>query len=399
MATATVLAMATATATGPYCLPCDPRLLNHTMHPSEPRDAADYIARFRASHHSHELHTTAFPIEEVQVGSTMSLDDLLFDYGAVRGSMSSQRPLVLRGAAKVAALASYMSVATMSRVWPNASTSGFSYPRHCPYEPTAAGWEHCLSCFPKNGMTNWPMNQRLERVLHTFNVSNRTHDPACILLLNPASKRQLARQHPLLRRSPGRKDSHARLQLFDSHVWIHAAGSKTKLHHDWAHNVYSLAWGRKRWDVFPPDSASFLRPCRGKVWGVVSGIDDAAVADTPFSWTDTEKAVPGFKHQAHRFSAVLEAGDALFLPAFWWHRVETMEDSLAVNVWVTDDNNHTDPNFYSLRHAWEGILETPASQRWAVRKKAKLTQCAAPLFAQQQFEAPGFGFQDFACEL
>lgn len=49
------------------------------------------------------------------------------------------------------------------------------------------------------------------------------------------------------------------------------------------------------------------------------------------------KRFPNFP-KAHRLNCVLRPGDVLFMPAFWWHEVQSYPDpkekrNLAINFW------------------------------------------------------------------
>jgi hypothetical protein len=108
----------------------------------------------------------------------------------------------------------------------------------------------------------------------------------------------------------------------DTTLWIGTAGSFTPCHYD----SYGCNWvaqidGRKRWRVWPPNSAVHMAPTR-----------------VPFEESTVWSAVPIAQHSGG-FEAVLEPGDVLFVPHHWWHFVESLTDSVAANLWVPHAND------------------------------------------------------------
>ncbi|GMT96585.1 hypothetical protein KH5H1_07040 [Corallococcus caeni] len=102
-------------------------------------------------------------------------------------------------------------------------------------------------------------------------------------------------------------------------------GCFTQLHLDRAHNLHAVMVGRKQWQLYSPKRDKELRPSKlGHVWSVMSAYDlapDGGRADQ----------LPGGHVPDYDF--VLEAGEILYLPYGWWHRVLTVEDAIATNYW------------------------------------------------------------------
>ena len=102
-------------------------------------------------------------------------------------------------------------------------------------------------------------------------------------------------------------------------------GTFTQLHYDRAHNMHAVFVGRKRWQLYSPERSAELRPTRlGFVWSVVSYYDLVPEGGNPEQLPNN--AVPDYDF-------VLEAGEILYLPYGWWHRVLTVEPSIATNLW------------------------------------------------------------------
>lgn len=100
-------------------------------------------------------------------------------------------------------------------------------------------------------------------------------------------------------------------------VWIGPAGMATPIHFDFVPNVYAQLAGQKRWRLWRPERP--LEPRFAGIGGFAMSALDAG--DGP------EAAGPP------DMDILLDAGDVLLLPAKWWHRVDTLTDSIAVNRW------------------------------------------------------------------
>jgi hypothetical protein len=102
-------------------------------------------------------------------------------------------------------------------------------------------------------------------------------------------------------------------------------GAFTQLHYDRALNLHAMVVGRKRWQLYAPDKTARLRPARYEsAWSVMSEHDLAPEGGRP------EQAPGGV---APDYDFVLEAGEVLYVPYGWWHRVDTLAPSIATNFW------------------------------------------------------------------
>lgn len=103
------------------------------------------------------------------------------------------------------------------------------------------------------------------------------------------------------------------------------------LHNDFANNNLSAQiCGHKRWTLFAPDQHRHLAAY--DYTGYRSRIDP----DAP----DLE-AFPEFAGALRAADLVLGPGDLLFVPAYWWHRVQAIDSSISLRVWgLTLPENH-----------------------------------------------------------
>jgi len=109
-----------------------------------------------------------------------------------------------------------------------------------------------------------------------------------------------------------------------SSMWISSQGTGTRAHYDAFDNEFFQVEGRKRFRIFSPKEHFHLHlfpdahPKARK-----SQVD----SDAP----DMER-FPLFRHLGPPFwEGVLEPGDGLQIPAFWFHETESLDPSISVN--------------------------------------------------------------------
>lgn len=133
-----------------------------------------------------------------------------------------------------------------------------------------------------------------------------------------ANNRNLARPglRPLLADAvfPDGWIAHERLHR-GSALWLGPAGTVTALHHDTSNILFCQVLGRKRVRLVAPDEPAPLRHTRG----VYSRLDPERPEDP--RWADT-----------HIHDLTLAPGDALFIPAGWWHHVRALDPSISLAV-------------------------------------------------------------------
>jgi hypothetical protein len=106
--------------------------------------------------------------------------------------------------------------------------------------------------------------------------------------------------------------------------WLGGAGTITQLHMDKAQNLYAQLVGRKRWRLYAPERR-------------------ALTGELPVAWSHSQSVIDlepeRFEERARAaglepdYDFIIESGQMLFLPYGWWHRVETVEPSIAANLW------------------------------------------------------------------
>jgi hypothetical protein len=157
-----------------------------------------------------------------------------------------------------------------------------------------------------------------------------------------------------------------RLEIVDPgvspRIWI---GNRltVQTHFDLSENIACVVAGRRRFTLFPPEQTPNLYP----------GPFELTLAGPPVSMVRLEQ--PDFERYPryrealkHALVADLGPGDAIYIPYFWWHHVQTLEDlNILVNYWWNDAQPDLGSPFDALLHAILAIRDMPPRQRAAWR--------------------------------
>jgi len=130
-------------------------------------------------------------------------------------------------------------------------------------------------------------------------------------------------------------------------------------HYDVHDNIACVATGRRRFTLFPPDQISnlYIGPTLNAPGGVPISMVDLSHPDY--------KKFPRFLHALNASqSAILEPGDAIYIPTPWWHAVESLDNiNTLINYWWGGLNEeHLSPN-HSLMHSMLTIAKLKPAQR------------------------------------
>jgi hypothetical protein len=144
-------------------------------------------------------------------------------------------------------------------------------------------------------------------------------------------------------------------------IWI---GNKSRIaaHYDISDNIACVVAGQRRFTLFPPDQVEnlYIGPIDVTIAGQPASIVDLANPDF--------EKFPRFKQAlAMAQVAVLEPGDAIYIPSMWWHNVEALSTfNVLINYWWDDSvaANEGSP-FECLVHALLTIRSLPPERRTA----------------------------------
>jgi hypothetical protein len=110
----------------------------------------------------------------------------------------------------------------------------------------------------------------------------------------------------------GAREHPGPLQFF-----IGGRGTRTPLHAETPGNFYVQVEGRKRWWLYPPGSLLFLDPPAARMQHFHTEGDPAA----------PDPSTHPLLAAADRYETVLEPGDVLWFPPFWWHDVKNLSEA------------------------------------------------------------------------
>jgi hypothetical protein len=141
-------------------------------------------------------------------------------------------------------------------------------------------------------------------------------------------------------------------------IWI---GNRTRIaaHFDNIENLACVVGGRRRFTLFPPD----------QIRNLYVGPLDLTPAGQPITLVDIRnpdlERFPRYAQAAQVAEvAELAPGDAVYIPALWWHNVEALEDfNVLVNYWWRDVPEYFDSPSNALLYALLSIKGLPPSQR------------------------------------
>ncbi len=143
-------------------------------------------------------------------------------------------------------------------------------------------------------------------------------------------------------------------------LWIGNA-TRVATHYDQSNNIACVVHGRRRFTLFPPDQIANL----------YIGPLDKTLAGPPSSMVDPDAPdlarYPRFAEAlAHAQVAELGPGDAIFIPAIWWHHVSALDRlNVLVNYWW--NHEETASPFAALVHALMSVRDLPPAQKAAWR--------------------------------
>ncbi|KAJ1636935.1 hypothetical protein T492DRAFT_353039 [Pavlovales sp. CCMP2436] len=114
-------------------------------------------------------------------------------------------------------------------------------------------------------------------------------------------------------------------------LFVGSRGHTTPAHFDEQQNLLAQLSGRKRVLLWRPSDWTCLYP-----HPVLHPCDRQSSLDFKKGVDLTTR--PRFQ-DAQAFEAILEPGEVLYIPQYWWHRVENLDDDcVTVNFWYIDVN-------------------------------------------------------------
>lgn len=145
-------------------------------------------------------------------------------------------------------------------------------------------------------------------------------------------------------------------------IWI---GNRVtaSCHYDTPDNLACCVVGRRRFTLFPPEQIDNLYP--GPLEPTPGG---QVVSVVDFDRPDFDRH-PRFRDAlASAQTAVLEPGDAIFIPSMWWHHVRSLAPfNVLVNYWWRSVPSFLSSPLPALQHAMWALRDLPEREKkaWA----------------------------------
>jgi hypothetical protein len=142
-----------------------------------------------------------------------------------------------------------------------------------------------------------------------------------------------------------------RTQDYKSRVFIYKNGYTDWHFHSTDEALTLQLLNRKEFLLLPTDKGTFR-----EMWNKVK--------DRP-SWDSDEVESPGFRRLCP-YRAVLEPGDAVYIPVFWWHAVEAIDNDLGATLAFTFASPldvQLDPRFAAARWNFRQALASRRHRR------------------------------------
>ena len=194
---------------------------------------------------------------------------------------------------------------------------------------------------------NVPLGEALDQLLA---LRNDAAPPALAVQSTPTAAAlpgfAQANRQPLLEASVGPR------------IWIGNAIT-TATHFDMNYNIACAVAGRRRFTLFPPDQLKnlYLGPLEFTPAGPPVSMVNIAAPDLeryprfPEAWATAQVAE-------------LEPGDAIYIPYFWFHNVESLDPfTVLVNYWWNETQAVLSRPLEVLLHALASLRDLPSSER------------------------------------
>ena len=132
-------------------------------------------------------------------------------------------------------------------------------------------------------------------------------------------------------------------EIFSTQIFISSAKGRTGYHCASGGNFFLQVYGRKRWTFVNPRHTPFMYPAvRKDFLFSVSGIDCRMSGE--------ELIQAGFPlyNFIPKYEVVLEPGDVLYSPQWWWHTVDNLAESIGVAMRFRTATFASNPVFSGL---------------------------------------------------
>ena len=187
-----------------------------------------------------------------------------------------------------------------------------------------------------------------------------------------------------------------RVDIQEINFWMSPEECQTNTHYDGHHNLLMVVHGVKTVELSPPGSVRgspvhsshanhpYLLRCKQTGGQLLNEHFSYDTSYGPFSNASKDNIVVS-----------VAAGEAIFIPEGWWHRVESSDTCMAINIWF----DHKSSSVSSLAHE-KNVHQLPYQAREMVRRyveanikevnKSRMGDVRIQLYQQIGFDIGGF---------
>lgn len=121
-------------------------------------------------------------------------------------------------------------------------------------------------------------------------------------------------------------------------IWLGPKGTRTPLHTDPYHNIFSQVVGYKYVRLYPPEATESIYP-RGEDENCINESNTSEVEirldrrQTSNIVVEDAERFPFFAAQTNYYEGIVGPGECLYIPAGWWHYIESLTASYSVSFW------------------------------------------------------------------
>jgi len=147
-------------------------------------------------------------------------------------------------------------------------------------------------------------------------------------------------------------------QTENARAWI-GNRTTTRTHYDHVDNLACVVAGNRKFTLFPPEQVSnlYVGPLLSTPAGPPVSLVDLAEPDL-VKYPKFEAAL------SEAVEAELEPGDAIYIPYFWWHNVESLDEfNILINYWWSQDSISSDLPYQCLLQSMLSIPQLPKYKR------------------------------------
>ncbi|KAJ3040789.1 hypothetical protein HDV00_010404 [Rhizophlyctis rosea] len=177
-------------------------------------------------------------------------------------------------------------------------------------------------------------------------------------------------------------------------LWIGSQGVVANLHYDATHNFYLQVRGRKRFLLISPEYWSSLH-CHPRLHpSDRQSMAHFLKAESDAGWAELKSRFARMADvKGHVIEAVLDEGQVLYIPPFWFHNVESLDAAtVSVNVWSTSREQEL-YQFGVLQNAAPYLNDPKITMKWTPPIVSMATQVFLGLL-EKEVEGVGEGFFD-----